>query len=159
MPSVPRVTMKGSMPPEMMTKHIPTAMMPMKAVRVSTFIALSQVAKSGLSTVPTMHSSTRPTMGPASSRCWRSGLPPRFGVEALSAERARSCMGSVSAGGMGDELLFGQVVGVQGGLHGTGAHHHHAVTQADQFHQLRGDDDHATRSEEHTSELQSQSNL
>ena len=30
-----------SMPPEMMTKHMPTAMMPMKAVRVSTFIALS----------------------------------------------------------------------------------------------------------------------
>ena len=30
-----------SMPPEMMTKHMPTAMMPMKAVRVSTFITLS----------------------------------------------------------------------------------------------------------------------
>ena len=30
-----------SMPPEMITKHMPTAMMPMKAVRVSTFITLS----------------------------------------------------------------------------------------------------------------------
>ncbi len=38
-----------SMPPEMITKHMPTAMMPMKAVRVSTFIALSSVAKSPLS--------------------------------------------------------------------------------------------------------------
>jgi len=30
-----------SMPPEMITKHMPTAMMPIKAVRVSTFITLS----------------------------------------------------------------------------------------------------------------------
>jgi hypothetical protein len=53
-----------SMPPEMMTKHIPTAMMPMKAVRVSTFMALSTVAKSALRSAPAMHSSTRPTTGP-----------------------------------------------------------------------------------------------
>ena len=68
-----------SMPPEMMTKHMPTAMMPMKAVRVSTFIALSQVAKSGLSKVPAMHSNTRPTMGPASRRNCRRGWRPWVG--------------------------------------------------------------------------------
>jgi hypothetical protein len=53
-----------SMPPEMMTKHMPTAMMPMKAVRVSTFITLSSVAKSPLSAVPAMHSTTSPSNGP-----------------------------------------------------------------------------------------------
>ena len=62
-----------SMPPEMITKHMPTAMMPMKAVRVSTFIALSSVAKSLLSSVPAMHSSTRPMTGPMP--CRRSAQP------------------------------------------------------------------------------------
>ena len=57
-----------SMPPEMITKHIPTAMMPMKAVRVSTFIALSSVAKSLLSSVPAMQSSTSPITGPRPCR-------------------------------------------------------------------------------------------
>jgi hypothetical protein len=37
------------MPPETITNVMPTAMMPMKAVRVSTFIMLSMVAKSGFS--------------------------------------------------------------------------------------------------------------
>jgi hypothetical protein len=57
-----------SIPPEMMTKHMPTAMMPMKAVRVRTFNALSAVAKSALSAVPARHSSISPTTGPKPCR-------------------------------------------------------------------------------------------
>jgi hypothetical protein len=53
-----------SMPPEMMTKHMPTAMMPMKAVRVRTFKALSAVANSELRAVPAIQSRTSPTTGP-----------------------------------------------------------------------------------------------
>jgi hypothetical protein len=52
------------MPPETITKVMPTAMMPMKAVRVSTFIMLSMVAKSGFSRPPAMHSRTSATTGP-----------------------------------------------------------------------------------------------
>ncbi len=44
---------------------MPTAMMPMNAVRVSTFIALSIVAKSWFSAKPAMHRTTRPTTGPS----------------------------------------------------------------------------------------------
>ena len=54
-----------SMPPDTITKHMPTEMMPIKAVRVSTFMALSSVAKFGFSSTPAMHSNTKPTMGPA----------------------------------------------------------------------------------------------
>ena len=57
-----------SMPPEMITKHMPTAMMPIKAVRVSTFMPLSKVAKSRLSSVPATHSSARPAIGPIPCR-------------------------------------------------------------------------------------------
>ena len=57
-----------SMPPLTITKHMPTAMMPMKAVRVSTFIALSIVAKSWFSAKPVMHSTTSPTTGPSPCR-------------------------------------------------------------------------------------------
>ena len=70
---------RRSMPPEMMTKHMPTAMMPIKAVRVSTFIALSKVAKSGLSRVPATHSSARLAIGPipGSKSVKRSGVEGR----------------------------------------------------------------------------------
>src|ERR1700745_2213028 len=49
-----------SMPPEMITNVMPTAMIPMNDVRVSTFIMLSTVAKSRLSSVPAMHRTIRP---------------------------------------------------------------------------------------------------
>lgn len=48
----------------MMTKVIPTAMMPMNDVRVSTFMALSKVAKSPLSMVPPTQSAISPISGP-----------------------------------------------------------------------------------------------
>ena len=87
-----------SMPPEMMTKVMPTAMMPMKAVRVSTFRTLSAVAKSGLSAQPAMHSRTRPSSGPRSwMRCTsRPDWPADVSAVVL-----------VSTGGMSDQLLFG----------------------------------------------------
>src|SRR6478736_4154873 len=126
-----------SMPPEMITKHMPTAMMPMKAVRVSTFIALSRVAKSPLSRVPAMHSSTRPMTGPkpcrrSVQRGWTTG---RWAAASASA------LGSGS-GGMSDELLFGEIDGVERGDQPAGAHHRDAVAQADQLHQFGRDDDH-----------------
>src|SRR5690606_19200234 len=117
-----------SMPPEMMTKHMPTAMMPMKAVRVSTFRALSTVANSPLSSVPATHSSSRPSRGPnAGSRRARRRAAGGTG----SVDRA---VGSVRSGGMGDELLFAELGGAERGLQPAAAHHRHAVAQADQLH-------------------------
>jgi len=113
-----------SMPPEIITKVSPTAMMPMNEVRVSTFIRLSSVAKSRLSKVPAMHSTIRPTSGPSPYR-WcasRSARP--------------ECAASVGAGRMGDQLLFGQVVQIERGLQAAGAHHRDAMAQADQLDQF-----------------------
>src|SRR5438270_11175637 len=127
-----------SMPPLMMTKHMPTAMIPMKAVRVSTFIALSQVAKSPLSSVPAMHSSTSPTSGPAPSIRWRQRDVRADGGASPVVPR----MALVSSGGMGDQLLFAELGGIERGLHDTRPHDDHAVAQADQLDELRRGDDH-----------------
>ena len=116
-----------SMPPEMMTKVMPTAMMPMKAVRVSTFIRLSSVAKSPLSKVPAMHSDNRPSTGPK----------PLMRAPSLAMRAPVETVVSVRAGCMGNQLLFGQVVSRQGGLQGAGAHHRDSVAQANQFDQFR----------------------
>ena len=117
-----------SIPPEMMTKVMPTAMMPMKAVRVSTFIRLSRVAKSPLSKVPAMHRDNKPSTGPK---------PLMRAPKRATAVAIGDMVVSVRAGCMGNQLLFGQVVCGQGGLQGAGAHHRHAVAQADQFDQFR----------------------
>src|SRR3954469_17557118 len=119
-----------SMPPLMITKHMPTAMMPMKAVRVSTFSALSSVANSPFSSVPAMHSSTRPSHGPADRRRRRQ-----------AATRAPGVL-STSSGGMGDEFLFGQVVVAHRRRQPAGAHDRHALAKADQLDQLGRDHDH-----------------
>lgn len=103
---------------------MPTAMMPMKAVRVSTFIRLSKVAKSPLSKVPAMHSDNKPSTGPKPLM--------RAPNRAIG-----DTVVSVRAGCMGNQLLFGQVVSRQGGLQGAGAHHRDSVAQADQFDQFR----------------------
>src|SRR5450830_99938 len=113
-----------SMPPEMMTKVMPTAMMPIKAVRVSTFIRLSRVAKSPLSKVPAMHRASKPSTGPK----------PLMRAPKLA---RGDMLVSVRAGCMGNQLLFGQVVSRQGGLQGAGAHHRDSVAQANQFDQFR----------------------
>src|SRR4051795_4034996 len=121
-----------SMPPLMMTKHMPTAMMPMKAVRVSTLSALSRVANSPLSIVPAMHRSTRPTIGP--KPCRRPHRP--------AARSPIDCAAvSASSGGMGDQFLFAQVLVLHGGGEPAAAHHRGAVAQADQLHELRRDHD------------------
>src|SRR5471032_1777689 len=126
-----------SMPPLMMTKHMPTAMMPMNAVRVSTFIALSMVAKSWFSAKPAMHSTTRPSTGPSPCRrdhAWRARVTPR--------SRVWDDAVSVGSGGVGNEGLFGELVRGQRGLQRAGAHHGDAVADADQLDQLGRDDDH-----------------
>src|SRR5258706_3503981 len=125
-----------SMPPLMITKHIPTAMMPMKAVRVSTFIALSSVAKSPFSSVPAMHSSTRPTTGPMACRRPHSG-------RAAGAATAPPTM-SVRSGGMGDQDLFGELFCLERGLQHAAAHHDHAVADADQLGEFARDHHHGT---------------
>ena len=89
-----------SMPPPMMTKHMPTEMMPMKAVRVRTFIALSQVAKPALSSVPAMHSATRPIAGP--SVCARCRQWP-----ARAARRAAAACGVAGPVGGGERRFSG----------------------------------------------------
>src|SRR4051794_30230169 len=124
-----------SMPPEMMTKHMPTAMMPMKAVRVSTFIALSSEAKSLLSSAPATHRNTRPTIGP--SPCSR-GARSRFTGDPWPP--TASMPGS---GGMPDQFPLAQASRPDHGLHAARAHHRHAVAQAHQLHQL-GRDHHDT---------------
>ncbi len=113
-----------SMPPEMITKVMPTAMMPMNEVRVSTFIRLSSVAKSRLSSVPTMHNTISPTSGPSAyRRCAKRNARPDWTA-------------SVGAGRMGDQLLFGQMLERERGLQASRAHHGNAVTQADQLDQF-----------------------
>src|SRR6478752_1170020 len=129
-----------SMPPEMITKHMPTAMMPMKAVRVSTFIALSRVAQSPFSSVPAMHSSTRPMTGP--SPCRRCTQPGLASLRCCCCAASSVCGGVGCSGGMSDELLFSQMVRVERGNETARAHHRDAVAQADQLHQRRRDDDH-----------------
>src|SRR5918997_3345388 len=99
-----------SMPPEMITKHIPTAMIPMKAVRVSTLVALPSDAKSGLSSAPATHSSASPRTGPRPpSRSAKDGRP---GASVLRSSRMR------------DQLLLGQLLKADRGLHAAAAHHH-----------------------------------
>ena len=76
-----------SMPPEMMTKHMPTAMMPMKAVRVSTFMALSKRGEVGIEQrarhTEKREANDRPDpveARPPRSTCRRSGRAPRRGL-------------------------------------------------------------------------------
>src|SRR6476659_872925 len=139
-----------SMPPEMMTKHMPTAMMPINAVRVSTFMALSKVAKSGLSSVPATHSSARPATGPIPCR--------RAAHDRTAAAPAAPGVGALVVSGCGvggvfggsrcivcscckrNQCLFAQVFGIERGLQATRPHHGDAVAQADQFNQLGRDD-------------------
>src|SRR4051812_14056207 len=118
-----------SMPPLMITKHMPTAMMPMKAVRVSTLSRLSRVANSPLSSVPAMHRSSRPATGPKPCSCPHRSAARRVGVD------------SASSGGMGDEFLFAEVFVVHGGREMATPHHGHPVAQADQLQQLGRDHD------------------
>ena len=114
-----------SMPPEMITKVMPTAMMPMNDVRVSTFIALSKVAKSPLSSVPPMHSAISPISGPTPNR------------NRATAERRLSLpMSSVCAGRMRDQPLFGQKIHAERRDEFARAHHRDAMAQTDQFDQL-----------------------
>src|SRR5450755_2334965 len=139
-----------SMPPPMITKLMPIAMIPMNAVRVSTFMALSQVAKPGLSKVPAMQSAIRPTSGPRlCARCLHA-----FDLAARRAPASGGAIGAmgaspaatgvlVGAGRMGDQSLFGQSVGIERRLDLAGAHDHHPMAKPDQLDQLRGDDDHA----------------
>src|ERR1700743_3857130 len=124
-----------SMPPLMITKHMPTAMMPMNDVRVSTFIALSTVAKSWFSAKTATHSASRPTTGPSPCRrvhAWRARVTPRSRVLAGAGA-------SVESGGVGNQGLFGELVRRQRGLQRAGAHHGDAVADADQLDQIRRD--------------------
>ena len=129
-----------SMPPEMMTKHMPMEMIPMKAVRVSTFIRLPQVAKSGFSAVPITSSSTSPTTGP--KRC---GSKRRFALRGAARSPRPSVAGvgadvgpaGICPDGMGNQLLFAEPVGGHGRGHPTPAHHDHPVAEPDQFDQFR----------------------
>ena len=105
-----------SIPPEMITKVIPTAMMPMNEVRVRTFIALSKVAKSGFSSVPPMHSATSPSSGP--TPCSRRAKLPR---------RLDPSTPSVCAGRMRDQPLFSQMFEPERGDKLPAAHHRHAM--------------------------------
>src|SRR3990167_6323065 len=120
-----------SMPPDTMTKHMPTAMMPMKAVRVSTLVMLSSVAKLLLSKVPTTHSSTRPITGP---------MPCSLASHWPACDAAGAAA-LVSSCGMGDELLFGELLGFQNGLQAARTHHRHAVAQANELHEFAGNND------------------
>src|ERR1700712_4630154 len=116
-----------SMPPEMITNVMPTAMMPMNDVRVSTFMALSKVAKSGLSSVPPTHSAISPSNGP--TPCRRRASPPRR----LHFDTSTP---SVCAGRMRDQPLFGELSGPKRSDKLTAAHHRHAMAQADQLDQF-----------------------
>src|SRR5450830_2104599 len=118
-----------SMPPEIITNVMPTAMMPIKAVRVSTFIILSMVAKSPLSKVPAMHRASKPSTGPK----------PLMRAPSLTRDVT---VVSVRAGCMGNQLLFSQVLGAERGLQTACAHHRDAVAQADQFNQFGRNHDH-----------------
>src|SRR5690349_21269219 len=114
-----------SMPPEMMTKVIPTAMMPMNDVRVSTFIALSTVAKSPLSKVPPIHSAISPMSGPTPN------------MKRATVERRLSLsVSSVCAGRMRDQPLFSQKIHAERRDELARAHHADAMAQADQLDQL-----------------------
>src|SRR5579864_9323931 len=105
-----------SMPPEMITKVMPTAMMPMNEVRVSTFIALSKVAKSPLSKVPPTHSAISPISGPTPNR-------KRATVESLLSLP----VSSVCAGRMRDQPLFGQLLHAERRDELARAHHGDAM--------------------------------
>src|ERR1700682_3430985 len=112
-----------SMPPEMITNVMPTAMIPINDVRVSTFIMLSTVAKSRFSSVPATHSTIRPASGPSPcSRCASRNARPAGAV-------------SVGAGRMGDQLLFGQMVEAECRLQLAAAHDDDAMAEADQLDQ------------------------
>ena len=134
-----------SMPPEIMTKHMPTAMMPIKAVRVSTFMPLSNVAKSRFSSVPATHSSARPAIGPIPCRRAHQDRPAASpAVPRAGASGGCCCLGGV-LGGSGCivcsrrvryQCLFAQMFGIEGGLQAARPHHGDAVAQADQFNQL-----------------------
>src|SRR4051812_38579654 len=117
-----------SMPPETITKVMPTAMMPMKAVRVSTFIMLSMVAKSGFSSAPAMHSRTSARTGPMPFKCCRPAM-----------EKAGLVVG---VGCMGNQVFFCKLVRAEHGLQAAAVQHRHAVGQADQFDEFGRDDDH-----------------
>src|SRR5438067_4791477 len=129
-----------SMPPDTTTKVMPTAMMPMKAVRVSTFIRLSRVAKSGFSALPRMHSMTSAMTGPApfrrasGERAGRTGAVPAAGSE--------TGVSVVGVGCMGNDVFFTELVLAEHGLQAAAVQHRDAVRQADQFDQLGRNDDH-----------------
>src|SRR5690349_17446152 len=113
-----------SIPPEMITNVIPTAMIPMNDVRVSTFIMLSTVAKSRFSSVPAMHNTISPASGPSPcNRC------------AIRIARPAGAV-SVCAGRMCDQLLFSQMVEAERRLQAPRAHHRDAMAQPDQLDQF-----------------------
>src|SRR5690606_33361938 len=113
-----------------------TEIMPMNAVRVSTFMMLSMSAKLLFNSVPAMHSSTRPTMGP--SACRR----PRHEGTVCRPARPPACAAGTSgrllcSGCMSNQLLLVQLFRLEHSLQMSRAHHRHAVAQADKLHELR----------------------
>src|ERR1700712_1122870 len=122
-----------SMPPEMITNVMPTAIMPINDVRVSTFIALSKVAKSGLSHVPPAHNAIRPSNGPTPCRRF-ARLPSRL--------RFDTSTPSVCAGRMRDQPLFGELFMAERRDDLAAPHDRHAMAKPDQFDQLRRNHDH-----------------
>ena len=73
-----------SSPPEEMTKVAPTAMMAMKAERVTTLVTLVADRKSGLISTPTMARMARAMKGPMSTQLMRASKGSRVGVAVIS---------------------------------------------------------------------------
>ena len=115
-------------------------MMPMKAVRVSTFIALSSVAKSLLSSVPAMHSSTSPTTGPKPCRRRSSAARGSRECEGWRRGVGAACQCVPVAWAISSSSVSCSAASVA--CETAGAHHRDAVAQADQLHQFGRDHDH-----------------
>ena len=65
-----------SSPPEVMTKVMPTAIIPMKAERASTLVMLAGARNAGFKSAPSTISATSATMGPRVCRSMRLMRPP-----------------------------------------------------------------------------------
>ena len=137
-----------SMPPEMITKVAPTAMMPIKAARVSTLDRLETVRKSGLSSVATIIRAARPSKGPRLPRRARAegrgvtwASPGWVVTRAPEWDGVVRAGGDFQAGGVLNDFLLVDGLAAQFADDAALAHHQQALAEAQQFVEFAGNDD------------------
>src|SRR5690606_4412621 len=138
-----------SMPPAMITKVAPTAMIPMNAERVRTLKMFVEVRNDGWISAPMTTSRTRPSSGVSCCHgtlltlCRQVGAVATSGTDmGFRGPRLGERYVAAQAGRVGHHRLLGQVVAGERPGHPAPVHHDDAVGQAEDLGQLAGDQHH-----------------